>query len=97
MKIVLNKTEVAAVKDIFVKADTSVNIGDVLNKKLVKVSADILTGNVTVTIKDEYVAEFLITYGKYIGLLLPQLKGVVSTVKSMANDLSGVVVKYSAE
>lgn len=97
MKVILNKTEVAAVKDVLVKADTGVNIGEMLNKKLVKVSADVLTGNVTVTIKDEYVAEFLVTYSKYIGLLLPQLKGVVNTVKSMASDLSGVVVKYSAD
>ena len=39
-------------------------------------------------------SEFLAVYGKYIGLLVPQLKALYETIKLFQKDAESVINKY---
>lgn len=53
-----------------------------------------LTGEVDIEVNEEYMSEFLDMYGKYIGLLVPQVKTFYETVKLLQEETETIVSKY---
>lgn len=53
-----------------------------------------LTRDIDIEISEDYMTEFLDLYGKYIGLLVPQIKALYETVKMFQKDAETVVQKY---
>ena len=49
---------------------------------------------VDIEINEEYMSDFLTIYGKYIGLLVPQIKTLYETVKLLQEETESVVRKY---
>ena len=49
---------------------------------------------VDIEINEEYMSDFLTVYGKYIGLLVPQIKTLYETVKLLQEEAESVVHKY---
>lgn len=52
------------------------------------------SGIVDIEINEEYMSDFLTVYGKYIGLLVPQIKTLYETVKLLQEEAESVVHKY---
>ena len=52
------------------------------------------SGIVDIEINEEYMSDFLTVYGKYIGLLVPQIKTLYETVKLLQEETESVVHKY---
>ena len=52
------------------------------------------SGTVDIEINEEYMSDFLTVYGKYIGLLVPQIKTLYETVKLLQEETESVVHKY---
>ena len=52
------------------------------------------SGIVDIEINEEYMSDFLTVYGKYIGLLVPQIKTLYETVKLLQEETESVVYKY---
>ena len=61
---------------------------------LAKVNYDILAGNVTVEIDEEYVSEYLEVYEKYIDILVQQAKVLFKTSIMLQSETGKVVEKY---
>lgn len=53
------------------------------------------SGTVDIEISEEYMSDFLTVYGKYIGLLVPQIKTLYETVKLFQEEAESVVHKYN--
>ena len=49
---------------------------------------------VDIEINEEYISDCLTVYGKYIGLLVPQIKTLYETVKLLQEETESVVYKY---
>lgn len=96
MKIQVTKKEVKSLLGIMDKVEdgASVEFRKALkDTKAVKWHVG-LTGDVEIEINEDYMAEFLDLYGKYIGLLVPQIKALYETVKMFQEDAETVVQKY---
>ena len=52
------------------------------------------SGIVDIEINEEYMSDFLTVYGKYIRLLVPQIKTLYETVKLLQEETESVVHKY---
>lgn len=52
------------------------------------------SGTVDIEINEKYMSDFLTVYGKYIGLLVPQIKTLYETVKLLQEETESVVYKY---
>ena len=52
------------------------------------------SGIVDIEINEEYMSDFLTVYGKYIRLLVPQIKTLYETVKLFQEETESVVHKY---
>ena len=45
-------------------------------------------------VNEDYIEDFLDLYGKYIGLLIPQIKALYETVKIFQEEAEDVIQKY---
>lgn len=97
MKIQLTKKEVKNTLAIMDKVEDGASVEF---KKAIKDTKAVkwhigLTGDVDIEINEEYMSEFLAVYGKYIGLLVPQIKSLYETVKLFQEDAESVINKYN--
>lgn len=99
MKICIEKKEVKALCEVMdkVKEGASEEIKEAFKNiketKALKIHVN-LSGNVEIEISDEYMAEFLSVYGKYIGIIIPQIKALFETIKTFQEESFAVVNKY---
>lgn len=96
MKIYIAKKEVKSLLNIMDKVEdgASVEFKKALNDtKAVKFHVN-LTGDVEVDVNEDYMEEFLDLYGKYIGLLIPQIKALYETAKMFQEEAEDVIQKY---
>lgn len=99
MKICIEKKEVKALCEVMnkVKEGSAEEIKDMFKNiketKALKININ-LSGNVEIEISDEYMAEFLSVYGKYIGIIIPQIKALFETVKTFQEESLKIVDKY---
>ncbi len=96
MKIQLTKKEVKNTLAIMDKVEDGASVEF---RKALKDTKSVkwhvgLSGDVEVEISEEYMSEFLAVYGKYIGLLVPQLKALYETIKLFQEDAESVINKY---
>ena len=96
MKIQLTKKEVKNTLAIMDKVEDGASVEF---RKALKDTKSVkwhvgLSGDVEVEISEEYMSEFLAVYGKYIGLLVPQLKALYETIKLFQKDAESVINKY---
>ena len=98
MKIVLTFNEVEQMKKIMetVEAGSSKElIKSLQNNKIISCDVNIRKQRVYVTINENYMTEFLNVYGKYVGILMVQMKSITATTKSFIYDIDKVADKYS--
>ena len=99
MKICIEKKEAKALCEVMdkVKEGASEEVKEAFKNakqtKALKINVN-LSGNVEIEISDEYMAEFLSVYGKYIGIIIPQIKVLFETVKTFQEESFAVVNKY---
>ena len=96
MKICITKKEVKSLLNIMDKVEdgASVEFKKALkDTKAVKFHVNI-TGDVDVDVNEDYMEDFLDLYGKYIGLLVPQVKALYETVKMFQEETEDVIHKY---
>ena len=96
MKICITKKEVKSLLNIMDKVEdgASVEFTKALkDTKAVKFHVN-LTGDVEVNVNEDYMEDFLDLYGKYIGLLVPQVKALYETVKMFQKETEDVIQKY---
>ena len=96
MKICITKKEVKSLLNIMDKVEDG---GAVELKKALKDTKAVkfhvnLTGDVEVNVNEDYMEDFLDLYGKYIGLLVPQVKALYETVKMFQEETEDVIQKY---
>ena len=96
MKICITKKEVKSLLNVMDKVEdgASVEFKKALkDTKAVKFHIN-LTGDVEVNVNEDYMEDFLDLYGKYIGLLVPQVKALYETVKMFQEEAEDVIHKY---
>lgn len=96
MKICITKKEVKNLLNVMDKVEdgASVEFKKALkDTKAVKFHIN-LTGDVEVNVNEDYMEEFLDLYGKYVGLLIPQVKVLYETVKMFQKEAEDVIHKY---
>ena len=96
MKICITKKEVKSLLNVMDKIEdgASVEFKKALkDTKAVKFHVN-LTGDVEVNVNEDYMEDFLDLYGKYIGLLVPQVKALYETVKMFQEEAEDVIHKY---
>ena len=96
MKICITKKEVKSLLNVMDKVEdgASVEFKKALkDTKAVKFHVN-LTGDVEVNVNEDYMEDFLDLYGKYIGLLVPQVKALYETVKMFQEEAEDVIHKY---
>ena len=96
MKICITKKEIKSLLNIMDKVEdgASVEFKKALkDTKAVKFHVNI-TGDVDVDVNEDYMEDFLDLYGKYIGLLVPQVKALYETVKMFQEETEDVIHKY---
>ena len=96
MKICITKKEAKSLLNIMDKVEdgASVEFKKALkDTKAVKFHVN-LTGDVEVNVNEDYMEDFLDLYGKYIGLLVPQVKALYETVKMFQEEAEDVIHKY---
>ena len=99
MKICIEKREAKALCKVMdnVKEGASEEIKEAFKNakqtKALKINVN-LSGDVEVEISDEYMAEFISVYGKYMGIIIPQIKVLFETVKTFQEEAFEVVGKY---
>lgn len=97
MKISLSYKEARALKDIMesIEEGSVKDLTDSLkNNKLIKVDFDVLAGAIVVEVNEDYTAEFLEVYGKYLDVLVSQAKTMYKTVVLLTEEAEKVVVKH---
>ena len=96
MKICITKKEVKSLLNVMDKVEdgASAEFKKALkDTKAVKFHVN-LTGDVEVNVNEDYMEEFFNLYGKYIGLLIPQIKALYETVKMFQEETEVVFHKY---
>ena len=96
MKICITKKEAKSLLNIMDKVEdgASVEFKKALkDTKAVKFHIN-LTGDVEVNVNEDYMEDFLDLYGKYIGLLVPQVKALYEIVKMFQEEAEDVIHKY---
>lgn len=96
MKIQVTKKETKSLLAIMDKVEdgASVEFKKALkDTKAVQWHVDI-TGDVSIEINEDYMTEFLDLYGKYIGILVPQIKALYETARMFQKDAEAVIQKY---
>lgn len=96
MKICIAKKEVKSLLNVMDKVEDGASVEF---KKALKDTKSIkfhinLTGDVEVEVSEDYMEEFLDLYGKYIGLLIPQVKALYETVKMFQEEAEDIIQKY---
>ena len=99
MKICIGKREAKALCKIMdnVKEGASEEIKEAFKNakqtKALKINVN-LSGNVEIEISEEYMEEFISLYGKYMSIMIPQVKALLETAKMFQEESIGVVTKY---
>ena len=99
MKICIEKREAKALCKVMdnVKEGASEEIKEAFKNakqtKALKINVN-LSGNIEIEISDEYMTEFISVYGKYIGIIIPQIKVLFETIKTFQEESFAVVNKY---
>ena len=96
MKICITKKEVKSLLNIMDKVENGASVEfkkALKDTKAVKVHIS-LTGDVEVNVNEDYMEDFLDLYGKYIGLLIPQIKALYETAKTFQEEAEDVIHKY---
>ena len=99
MKICIGKREAKALCKVMdnVKEGSAEEIREAFKNakqtKALKINVN-LSGDVEVEISDEYMAEFISVYGKYMSIIIPQIKALFETAKMFQEESFAVVNKY---
>ena len=96
MKICITKKEAKSLLNIMDKVEdgASVEFKKALkDTKAVKFHVN-LTGNIEINVNEDYMEEFFDLYGKYVGLLVHQIKALYETVKMFQEEAEDVIYKY---
>lgn len=97
MKISLTPKEAEQLKEIVSSVDEDIleDIVDSLNSKLVKTKLS-PTG-VVIKINPNYTEDFLAMYGKFMKLIVPQIKAVYETVIVFQQEAEKIFEKHTEE
>jgi RNA-binding protein YhbY len=98
MKIKLTPKEAQTLQNIASSIDEEVveEITEVMkDNKLIKI--EVLPTGVTIKIDSDYTEEFLSVYGKFIKLIVPQIKTMYETVILFQEEAEKVIEKYTEE
>lgn len=103
MKLILTKKEVLAYKEVLVGiSDTLKYDGlEALNELKDSLSGNNIVkykvfpgGNVVVSIKEDYLVEFMGVYGKYANILVSQGLTMYQTLLALQLDIDNVITKH---
>lgn len=100
MKIILSSKEASLLEDIMEKVETgstelmrnSIKDNPLISTKLIP-----LTGQVEVTIKREYMEDFLEMYESYIGIFVNQVKTLYEATCLLQRDAISILAKHTSE
>lgn len=98
MVITLSSRETAELKKIINSVDESgleELKAELKGNRIITVKTSGLT-RVEINVKEDYMADFLSVYSKYIGIAVNQVKALYLTVSAFSEEAKGVVAKYSS-